>query len=162
MYVYPFSFEEFLKASNAELLNQAIRNAKPENPLNEAVHTKALEYYRKFLILGGMPAIVSSYLSGGADILSCQYLLDDLINTYEDDFAKCKKRFNASVVREVFRSVAFQNGRKFVYEKASNELGRLQIKNALELLIMAGLIIPVTHTSEIYTKAGQYFKIEPN
>ena len=53
MFIYPFSFEEFLKASNAELLNQAIRNANPENPLNEAVHNKALEYYRKFLLLGG-------------------------------------------------------------------------------------------------------------
>ncbi len=147
MFLYPFSFEEFLNASDADLLHQAITKADPEHPLNEAVHDKALEYYKKFLLLGGMPAIVSAYLSGDADILSCQTLLDDLVNTYEDDFAKYKKRFPASSVREVFRSVAYQNGRKFVYEKASNELSRLQIKSALELLIMSGLIIPVTHTS---------------
>ena len=147
MFLYPFSFEEFLIASNADLLHQAITKADPEHPLNEAVHDKALEYFKKFLLLGGMPAIVSAYLSGDADILSCQTLLDDLINTYEDDFAKYKKRFPASSVREVFRSVAYQNGRKFIYEKASNELSRLQIKSALELLIMSGLIIPVTHTS---------------
>jgi predicted AAA+ superfamily ATPase len=147
MFLYPFSFEEFLIASNADLLHKAITKADPERPLNEAVHEKALEYYKKFLILGGMPAIVSAYLSGDADILSCQTLLDDLINTYEDDFAKYRKRFPASSVREVFRSVAYQNGTKFVYEKASSRLNRLQIKNALELLIMSGLIIPVTHTS---------------
>lgn len=147
MFIYPFSFEEFLRASNADLLNQAINNANPENPLNEAVHNKAIDYYRKFLVLGGMPAIISSYISGGADILYCQSLLDDLINTYEDDFAKYKKRFPASSVREVFRSVAHQNGKKFIYEKATNELNRIQIKNALELLTMAGLIIPVTHSS---------------
>ncbi len=147
MFLYPFSFEEFLYASDADLLHQAIAKADPEHPLNEALHNKALEYYKKFLVLGGMPEIVSAYLSGDADILSCQTLLDDLINTYEDDFAKYKKRFPASSVREVFRAVANQNGRKFVYEKASNELSRLQVKNALELLTMAGLIIPVTHTS---------------
>ena len=147
MFLYPFSFEEFLNAANAEFLHQAITKADPEHPLNEALHNKALEYYKKFLVLGGMPAIVSAYLSGDADILSCQTLLDDLINTYEDDFAKYRKRFSASSVREIFRSVACQNGRKFVYEKASNELNRLQIKKALELLVMAGLIIPVTHTS---------------
>lgn len=147
MFLYPFSFEEFLIASNADLLHQAITKADPEHPLNEAVHDKALEYFKKFLLLGGMPAIISAYLSGDADILSCQTLLDDLINTYEDDFAKYKKRFPASSVREVFRSVAYQNGRKFVYEKASDELSRLQIKSALELLLMSGLIIPVTHTS---------------
>ena len=147
MFLYPFSFEEFLIASDADLLHQAITKADPEHPLNEAVHDKALEYFKKFLLLGGMPAIVSAYLSGDADILSCQTLLDDLINTYEDDFAKYKKRFPASSVREVFRSVAYQNGKKYVYEKASNELSRLQIKSALDLLIMSGLIIPVTHTS---------------
>jgi len=147
MFLYPFSFEEFLIASGADLLNQAVTKASPEHPLNEAVHDKVLEYYKRFLLLGGMPAIISAYLSGDADILSCQRLLDDLINTYEDDFAKYKKRFPASSVREVFRSVAYQNGRKYVYEKASNELSRLQVKSALELLIMSGLIIPVTHTS---------------
>jgi hypothetical protein len=147
MFIYPFSFEEFLKASDAELLNQAIRNADPGNPLNEAVHNKALEYYRKFILLGGMPAIISSYIAGGADILTCQSLLDDLINTFEDDFAKYKKRVPASNVREVFRSVAYQNGKKFIFEKATNELNRIQVKKALELLTMAGLIIPVTHSS---------------
>lgn len=147
MFIYPFSFGEFLNASNADLLNQAIKNANPGKPLNDALHKKALGYYRKFLVLGGMPAIVSAYLSGKADILSCQTLMDDLINTYEDDFAKYKKRFPASSIKEVFRSVARQNGKKFIYERASNELNRLQIKNALELLTMAGMIIPVTHTS---------------
>lgn len=147
MFLYPFSFQEFLNASGADLLFQAITKADPEHPLNEAVHEKALEYFKKFLLLGGMPAIVSAYISGDADILTCQTLLDDLVNTYEDDFSKYKKRFPTSSVREVFRSVAYQNGRKFVYEKASNELSRLQVKSTLELLIMSGLIIPVTHTS---------------
>lgn len=147
MFIYPFSFGEFLNASKADLLNKAIKNAGPEDPLNDALHKKALEYYRKFLVLGGMPAIVSAYLSGKADMLACQNLMDDLINTYEDDFARYKKRFTASSIREVFRSVARQNGKKFIYERASDELNRLQIKNALELLTMAGLIVPVTHTS---------------
>jgi len=55
--------------------------------------------------------LVSAYLSGNTDIFSCQTLLDDLINTYEDDFAKYKKRFLVSSVREVFISVACQNGK---------------------------------------------------
>ncbi len=147
MFLYPFSFEEFLIASGEDILHKAIIKADPENPLNEAVHNKALGYYKKFLVMGGMPEIVSAYLSDNADILSCQTLLDDLINTYEDDFVKYKKRFPASSVREVFRSVACQNGSKFIYERASDELSRLPVKNALELLSMAGLIIPVTHTS---------------
>jgi len=147
MFLYPFSFEEFLVAANAEILSEAIRQADPDHPLNSALHEKAIEYYKKFLILGGMPAIVSAYISGDSDILSSQTHLDDLINSYEDDFAKYKKRFPSSSVREVFRSVAYQNGKKFVYEKASDKINRLQIKNALELLIMSGLIIPVTHTS---------------
>ena len=48
---------------------------------------------------------------------------------------------------KVFESVVRQAGGKFAYKKASQNLNTIQIKEALELLIMAGLVIPVTHTS---------------
>jgi predicted AAA+ superfamily ATPase len=47
----------------------------------------------------------------------------------------------------VFRSVIEQNGHKFVYNKALTDTSHLLIKDALELLSMAGLIIPITHSA---------------
>ena len=146
LFLYPFSFAEFLRAANAELLRKTITEASPQQPLPEVIHTKALELYKQFLVLGGMPKVISSYFSGG-DLLSCQRVLDGLISAYEDDFAKYKKRSSPSLIRMVFRSVIEQNGQKFVYNKALPDANQIQVKDALELLTMAGMIIPVTHSA---------------
>ena len=146
VFLYPFSFGEFLRAANSELLHTSIAEASPQHPLPEAIHSKALELYKHFLLLGGMPKVISSYFSGG-DLLSCQRILDGLITAYEDDFAKYKKRSSPSLIRMVFRSVVEQNGQKFVYSKALPDVNHTQVKDALELLTMAGLIIPVTHSA---------------
>jgi predicted AAA+ superfamily ATPase len=146
LYLYPFSFGEFLNAAGSEFLHHAIIDSHAHNPLPDPIHKKALDFYKRFLILGGMPKVVSTYLTNH-DLLKCQRLLDDLIYAYEDDFAKYKKRVSTAVIREVFRSVVEQNGQKFVYSKSSPDLNRLQVKGAIELLTMAGLIIPITHSS---------------
>jgi predicted AAA+ superfamily ATPase len=100
LFLYPFSFGEFLHAAESDLLRQAIGDASPEKPLTEAIHNRALSFYKRFLMLGGMPKVLSSYFDGG-DILKCQRVLDDLIYAYEDDFAKYKKKAFTSVIREV-------------------------------------------------------------
>jgi len=146
MFLYPFSFSEFLHASGADILRDAISNASPLIPLSASIHVKALEVYKRFLLLGGMPKIVASYIEGG-DLLKCQRVLDDLINSYEDDFAKYKKRLSPMIIRTVFRSVVEQNGQKFVYRNATHELNRNQVKEGLDLLTLAGLIVPITHSS---------------
>ena len=146
LFLYPFSFGEFLHAADADLLRNAIADASPQKPLSDLIHNKALNLYKRFLMIGGMPKVVSSYFDGSG-LLKCQRVLDDLIYAYEDDFAKYKKRVSTSIIRMVFKSVVEQNGRKFVYTNSSPELNRLQVKDALELLTMAGLIIPVTHTA---------------
>ncbi|MDR3217836.1 MAG: AAA family ATPase [Dysgonamonadaceae bacterium] len=146
LYLYPFSFDEFLNALGENLLAKAIANASPENPLPEIVHTKALNLYKRFLIIGGMPKVVSYYVQTG-NLLKCQQVLDDLFQSYQDDFVKYRKRVSNFMLLEVLRAVVRQNGGKFVYSKATPELNALQVKFCLELLVMAGLIFPVTHTA---------------
>lgn len=163
LFLYPFSFNEFLKAVNENLLLDAIQKANTEQPLSEIVHKKALDLYKRFVIIGGMPKVVSYYVETG-DLLKCQEILDDLVLSLQDDFVKYKKRVSAFMLREVFNSVIAQNANKFVYSKATPELNRDQVKMCLELLSMAGLIYPVTHTSanglplgaEIKTKFRKY------
>jgi predicted AAA+ superfamily ATPase len=70
-----------------------------------------------------------------------------LISAYEDDFTKYKKRSSPTLIRMVFRSVVEQNGQKFVYTKALPDANLLQVKDALELLTMAGMILPITHSA---------------
>ncbi len=146
LFLYPFSFDEFLQAMNENLLLEAIKNASPEKPLSDLVHQKALELYKQFIIVGGMPKVVAHYAKNKS-MYKCQELLDNLVLSYQDDFVKYKGRVSADMLREVFKAVIAQNGGKFTYSKVTPDYSSVQVKKCLELLTMAGLIYPVTHSS---------------
>jgi len=146
MFMYPFSFDEFLVTLNEEALLLAKQHASAKTPLPEALHQKLTDYVKRFLVLGGMPEVLARY-SQTRDMLACQTILDDLIISLKADFTKYKRRVPSSRLSEVFLSVARQSGSKFVYSHASAESNHKQIKEALELLIMAGLVLPVIHSS---------------
>jgi len=146
IYMYPLSFDEFLLGMGQVKLLEMKRKASAQKPLAVPIHEKLLELLKKFLIIGGMPEVVGKYVAQN-DLRGCQRVLDDLISSFQIDFAKYKDKVPSSRIREVFESIVRQAGGKFVYKKASQNLNTIQIKEALELLIMAGLVVPVTHTS---------------
>lgn len=146
IFMYPFSFEEFLWATNDEMLADMISKSTPQTPLPEPIHEQAARQLRKFLVLGGMPAVIARFCKDG-DLLECQRILKELIQSYRDDFAKYRQRVPSMRIDAVFRSVAEQGLGKFVYNKVDCDGNSGQIKTALETLILAGLVYPVTHTS---------------
>lgn len=146
MFLRPFSFNEFLNACNQNQLAEAIINASTANPIPDLIHKKTISLYKRFMAIGGMPEVVAKYVDSG-DILQCMGIIDDLVISYQDDFAKYKRLMPALRIREAFEAVVLQMGGKFMYTKAASNSDPKQIKAALELLILAGLVIPVTHTS---------------
>lgn len=146
IFMYPFSYEEFLWATGDEMLASVIAKANPFKPLPEPIHEQAVRKLRLFLIMGGMPAVVSRYCQDG-NLQECQHLLRDLIQSFRDDFVKYRQRVPSVRIDAVFRSVAEQGLGKFVYSKVNCDGNSEQIKTALETLILAGLVYPVTHTS---------------
>ena len=146
MFMYPVSFSEFLTGAGEHQLLDKVRKASPAKPVNEAIHTKLIELIQRFICLGGMPEIIANYFETG-DLHRCQQLLDDLIISIKADFAKYRRKVPVSRLSEVFQAVVSQAGQKFVYSKASTHGKHHQVKEALQLLISAGLVIPVTHSS---------------
>jgi len=146
MFMYPLSFSEFLEGAGEHQLLEKIREANPGKPMNEALHEKLLTLIQKFICLGGMPEIIAEYLET-RDLNKCQKLLDDLIISVQVDFSKYKNKVPVSRLNEVFQSVVNQAGQKFVYSKACAQANHNQVKDALQMLIMSGLVIPVTHSS---------------
>ena len=146
MFLYPLSFTEFLKGLKEELLLKALQKSSPQEPLAEILHQKLNNYYKKFLIIGGMPEAVRHYVEH-QDLLEIQRILNDLIISLRADFVKYKHRIDTSRISEVFNAVVNQMGSKFTYSYPNASLNNKQIKEILELLTMAGLIIPVTHSS---------------
>ncbi|MCL2028536.1 MAG: AAA family ATPase [Bacteroidales bacterium] len=146
MFMYPFSFSEFLNATGHEMWTKLIEEASPEKPIFNELHEKIVEQLKNFLIIGGMPEVVAEFVKT-QDFLQCQKILNSLLQSFRNDFAKYKKRIPATRINEVFSSVAQQAEGKFVYEHVSQELNNGQVKTSLELLIMAGLCYQVTHSS---------------
>jgi predicted AAA+ superfamily ATPase len=146
IFLYPFSFSEFLIASGKKLWVDEIEKASPQNPLFEGLHVQLLTQMQIFSLIGGMPAVVSQYVEN-QNLLTCQEIQNDILQSFRNDFAKYKTRVPAARINEVFESVAKQAEGKFVYERAGVQLSNRQVKDALQLLIMAGLVYPVTHTA---------------
>jgi predicted AAA+ superfamily ATPase len=146
IFVYPFSFEEFLMALNENQLLDALRNANPKNHLPIAVHNKLISFFKKFLVIGGMPEAVQVFVAGG-DLLEVGRVLDDLVISIQADFSKYKNRVPSDRIKTVFESVVQQTGFKFQYASGNTGLSNIQTKQVLDLLEMAGLIYTVTHTA---------------
>ncbi len=147
LFMYPMTFSEYLTANGGEGMEKLIRRSSPENPMDPLIHEKILDKLKLFLVIGGMPEAVASYLKY-KDPLRCQKVLDDLITTIIDDFAKYKKRSPVSKLREVFYSTVHQAGGKFKYSKVSPTGGSTAgYKDALELLIKGGIAHRIYHTA---------------
>ena len=146
LYVYPLSFKEFLRATGNGILTDAIRTANPSSPLSEPIHNQLIKLLKYFFITGGMPEVVAEFVQTG-DLLACQLVQDDLIISLRNDFAKYRKKIPALRIQSVFESVVHQIDGKFVYEHVGDNISNAQAKMAVELLIMAGLVHPVTHTA---------------
>ena len=145
IFMYPFSFAEFILACGNGMLWDEVCKSSPTKPLFPVFHEKCLEILKKFLVIGGMPAVVSTFIENN-DIQACQKTLNDLINSLKSDFSKYKSRVPELRVQTAFEAVVHQAGRKFNYAKVEL-LSYRQLRESLELLEKAGLVIPVVHTS---------------
>lgn len=145
LFMYPLNFFEFLNAVGQKKLASLMRSASPQKPLDQVFHEKLSNYLRTFLIIGGLPEVVATWRDTGS-FLECRKILDDLLLGYRDDFEKYKKRVPAARIQEVFRSVAEQSQGKFVYSHVNPNLKARQISAALDTLLLAGLVYPVTHS----------------
>jgi uncharacterized protein len=143
VFMYPLSFYEFLSAKGEHKLLDLI---KAGNPLDEPFHIKLNDYLRNFLVIGGMPEVVSKYLDGKS-LLEIQTVLDELQGSIVADFSKYKKSVPSQRLNEVFKAVVVQSGGKFNLSKASANANHSHVKEALALLEKAGLVYSVTHSS---------------
>ncbi|GHV26367.1 hypothetical protein FACS1894176_06960 [Bacteroidia bacterium] len=166
--MYPLSFSEFLDACGYTRLNEAIKKANPNTPLPDYIHNLAVEHLRKFLIIGGMPEAVAKYIETDGNIYEAANVLTDLNVTLKSDFSKYSERVPQLRINAVFEALVAQMGNKFVYAKVAEDFHLSQIKECIDLLVMAGLAIPVIHThangvplgAEINPKKQKYLMLD--
>ena len=146
MYMFPMTFDEFLRANGEQLLLDARGQANIDAPLPTPLHEKLIGLMRTFMLVGGMPESVVKWVQTH-DFLQCQEVQDDIITGYEADFPKYKKKVDPQLLIATMKSAATQATKKFVYSRVPGEYKTAEVKKALDLLIKAGVLVPVTHSS---------------
>ena len=146
MYMFPMTFDEFLRANGEQLLLDARGQANIDAPLPTPLHEKLIGLMRTFMLVGGMPESVVKWVQTH-DFLQCQEVQDDIITGYEADFPKYKKKVDPQLLIATMKSAATQATKKFVYSRVPGEYKTAEVKKALDLLIKAGILVPVTHSS---------------
>ena len=146
MYMFPMTFDEFLRANGEQLLLDARGQANIDAPLPTPLHEKLIGLMRTFMLVGGMPESVVKWVQTH-DFLQCQEVQDDIITGYESDFPKYKKKVDPQLLIATMKSAAIQATKKFVYSRVPGEYKTAEVKKALDLLVKAGILVPVTHSS---------------
>lgn len=142
LFLYPLSFMEFLTAENRDDLRESIT----KQNVDPATHLSILDYLKNYMWMGGMPAVVDAWIKH-RDFSLCQRIQDRIIGNYEDDFQKYAKKYQIETVGKVFRSIGKQLGKKFQYTHVEQDIKVYPIKQALHLLIKAGVAHLCFHTS---------------
>jgi predicted AAA+ superfamily ATPase len=146
LYLFPLSFGEFLTAVGESELRSYLSDFSRLKNLPQSLHAKLNEYIRKYLITGGMPAVVQEYITTH-DIINCQNIQRSILDTYTDDFAKYARKSKHQYLKKVFNAVPGMVGQKFIYTKVDRSIKSRDLKEALELLETAGIVTRVRQTS---------------
>ena len=163
VFMYPMTFDEFLMANGEVALMEARNQANCFSPLPDILHEKLVELFRMYILIGGFPEVVAKWIETG-DYQACQEILNDILLSYEDDFAKYRKKVDPELLRQVFRSAAVQLNRKFTFSDVGGGYKIYEVKRAINLLEMAGILTPVYRTAANGVPLGSevnkaYFRI---
>lgn len=142
--LYPLDFEEYLWARGEAFLCNEIWNAYSEMaPLPEALHQKATELYREYLIVGGMPACINLFNELGS-FIDVQIAQKEILDNYIADMAKYSSNTDSVKIRACFNSIPAQlakDNRKFQYKVVQKGGSSALFGASIEWLNLAGIVL---------------------
>ena len=139
--IYPLTFDEFLEATEPTLSKYYSSIIKEQN-IEEIFHNKLLDAYNYYLIVGGMPECVHSWITY-KDPKKVSKIQNELITIYEYDFSKHNGKVNSGRILMVFRSIVSQLSKaneKFIYGAVKTGGRARDFEEAIEWLVSAGML----------------------
>ncbi len=159
--IYPFAFDEFLDAIDPVLYSY-YNSIQKEQHIEEIFHHRLLEVYNSYLIIGGMPECVSSWLKY-KDPAKVNQIQKELIEVYENDFSKHNGKVNSGRILMVFRSIVSQlakSNEKFVYGAVREGARAREFEEAIEWLVSAGMLNRVYNVSRTEHPLSAFNKLD--
>ena len=159
--IFPLTFEEFLEATDAPLFAY-YEGIHKEEQIEEIFHNRLLESYNNYLIIGGMPECVSSWLKH-KDPAKIAQIQRELIEVYENDFSKHNGKVNSGRILMVFRSIVTQlakSNEKFMYGAVREGARARDFEEAIEWLVSAGMLNRIYNVSKLEHPLSAFDKLD--
>ena len=145
LYMYPMDFEEFLMAFDQDLLLDKIKSCFKNDESMGVTHTKAIEYYRKYMLSGGMPESVKALINCKNDYYNYDLSkLNDIIEDYMNDMNNHVKNTSETLkIKNIFNSLPSQlqnASKKFQYSVIEADAKSREYLLPLEWLIESNMV----------------------
>ena len=146
--MYPLDFEEFLIANgfNSLAINSLRESYKNRKSLSEENHNKIMDLFKKYLLVGGLPDAVNTYLKD-KNIVNIRNIQNDIISLYKQDASNYDKKRKLKIQRiyEMIPSNLENKKKRIIIQEIENKRGKSyeEYLDEFDYLINAGIAIKV-------------------
>lgn len=159
--MYPLDFEEFLWAKGIaknviEPLKEALHD---KQPIDNFMHEQLSKYYREYLIVGGMPEVVKTYIQD-PDFSRTLQVQRSIVDSYRDDIAKYagSEKTKAKLFFDAIPSELSKEKKRFIIADIEQRATAQKYENAAQWLIDAGIAYFSYNTHDLLLPFEQYEK----
>lgn len=161
--LYPMDMEEFMIALGEEALAERIKKCfQTDTPLPSALHDAAMQLYRRYLVVGGMPECVMQF-AGTKDYILVRHTQDTILTSYLNDMSKYNNLNEIKKTRLAYDNITVQLSKKntrFQYKLIKKGGRASEFENAIEWLCLSGIVSQVYRAEQIKKPLENYRDID--
>ena len=161
--LYPMDMEEFMIAVREDELVEQIKKCFETNrPMPSALHDVAMQLYRQYLVVGGMPECVMQFVQTG-DYILIRHTQDTILTSYLNDMGKYNNLNEIKKTRLAYDNITVQLSKKntrFQYKLIKKGGRASEFENAIEWLCLSGIASQVYRVEQIKKPLENYRDID--
>ena len=161
--LYPMDIEEFMLAMGEETLVEQIKKCFETNsPMPSALHDNAMQLYRQYLVVGGMPECVMQFVET-KDYILIRHTQDNILASYLNDMSKYNSLNEIKKTRLAYDNITVQLSKKntrFQYKLIKKGGRASEFENAIEWLCLSGIVSRVYKVEQIKKPLENYRDID--
>lgn len=161
--LYPMDMEEFMLALGEDALAAQIKNSFQTNtPMPSALHDIAMQLYRQYLVVGGMPECVMQFAET-KDYILIRHIQDTILASYLNDMSKYNNLNEIKKTRLAYDNITVQLSKKntrFQYKLIKKGGRASEFENAIEWLCLSGIVSQVYKVEQIQKPLENYRDID--
>ena len=161
--LYPMDMEEFMLAMGENALVEQIRKCfETDSPMPSALHDAAMQRYRQYLIVGGMPECVMQF-ADTKDYILVRHTQDTILASYLNDMSKYNTLNEIKKTRLAYDNITVQLSKKntrFQYKLIKKGGRASEFENAIEWLCLSEIVSRVYRVEQIKKPLENYRDID--